>query len=260
MRKRVTAFVFAALTSVPCVHGQVVPVGATGQSLIARFYAGIDCNTAQPTGFGTAALYIPYQAGINSDFLWQPGATVHDVTTATITGVFSKVSITQSTNYNITNTFLPPNAVHYYYHPNSSPKDWTDFDGFQAGQLIATYQVQPDMFSSLNGVSWGTVSGPFVFTADFVLPDGSKANLANFMPGGGTFSTIAALGTFVSATPGGAPQIVDLRTSKGPFALGSCAVMTAFSGTGTNTGTDQSTRQIRGFDRSGSDPASLASR
>jgi hypothetical protein len=91
MRKRVTAFVFAALTSAPYVHAQVVPVGATGQSLIARFYAGIDCNTAQPTGFGTAALYIPYQAGINPDFLWQPGATVHDVTTATITGVFSKV-------------------------------------------------------------------------------------------------------------------------------------------------------------------------
>jgi hypothetical protein len=251
MKLRTTVCVFTALGSLASLHAQVVPVGGTGQALIARFYAGIDCTTGQPTGFGTAALYIPIQAGIQKQFLFRSGATVFDETTATITGVFSKVAISQSANYNITNTFLPPNKVNYYYHPGTSPKDWTDFDGFQSGQLIATYAVQDELFSTLNGVSWGTVSGPFSFTADFILPDGTKANLANFMPGGITASTIAALGTFVSATPGGAPQVVDLRTSSGPFALGSCAVMTAFSGTGTNPGSQDSTRQLRGLSKTG---------
>jgi hypothetical protein len=249
MKKRATAFVFAALTGAVCANAQVVPVGGTGQALIARFYAGIDCKTAQPTGFGTAALFTPIMAGIPAQYLFQPGATVQDVTTATITGVFSKVQLSQSQNFNIVNTFLPSNAVKYYYHPNSSPKDWTDFDGFQAGQLIGVYQVQPEMFSTLNGVSWGVVSGPFTYTSDFILPDGSKANLANFMPGGITAHTIAALGTFVSATPGGAPQVLDLSTGKGPMVLGSCAVMIPFSGSGTNPGSQESTRQIRGLER-----------
>jgi hypothetical protein len=154
MKKRATAFVFAALTGAVCANAQVVPVGGTGQALIARFYAGIDCKTAQPTGFGTAALFTPIMAGIPAQYLFQPGATVQDVTTATITGVFSKVQLSQSQNFNIVNTFLPSNAVKYYYHPNSSPKDWTDFDGFQAGQLIGVYQVQPEMFSTVFPGVW----------------------------------------------------------------------------------------------------------
>lgn len=253
MKKHATGILFAALAGLAGANAQVVPVGSTGQHLIARFYGGIDCTTHQPTGFGTAALYLPYIAGIQKQFLFKAGATVQNETTAVLTGVFGKVAITSSTNYNVTNTFLAAETVSYYYHPNSSPKDWTDFDGFQAGQLIATYSVKDDMFTTINGVSWGTVSGPFTYSADFTLPDGTIANLANFMPGGGTFSTLAALGTYVT-TPNGQPQIVNLTTGAGPFVLGSCAVMTPFSGTGTNPSNEDSTLQIKGLDKPGGKP------
>jgi hypothetical protein len=233
MNKRAAGLLFAALAGSVIASAQVVPVGAVGQHLVARFYAGIGCTTGQPTGFGTAALYLPYIAGIPKAYLFKAGATVFDETTAVLTGVFGNVALAQSVNDKITNTYLGPQTVSYYYHPNSSPADWTDFDGFQAGTLIATYQVGEDQFSTVNGVSLGVVSGPFTYSADFVLPDGTIANLRNYMPGGGTFTTVAALGDFVSSASG-APVVVNLTTSKGPFALGSCAVMTAFSGTGTN--------------------------
>jgi hypothetical protein len=248
MKKRAAGLFIGVLAGLTGVNAQVVPVGSTGQHLVARFYAGIGCNTGQPTGFGSAALYLPYIAGIPTQYLFKSGATVQDETTAVLTGVFGNVAITQSTNFNITNTFLGPQTVSYYYHPTSSPKDWTDYDGFQAGTLIATYQVKEDMFSTLNGVSLGVVSGPFTYTADFTLPDGTTANLANFMPGGGTFTTVAALGTFVT-TSSGQPQVLNLTTGTGPFVLGSCAVMTAFSGTGTNPGNENSTLQLEGLDR-----------
>jgi hypothetical protein len=248
MKKRTAGFLVAVSASLASVNAQVVPVGSTGQHLIARFYAGVNCTTFQPTGFGSAALYLPYIAGIPTQYLFKAGATVQDETTAILTGVFGNVAITQSTNFNLTNTFLSPQTVSYYYHPNSSPADWTDFDGFQAGQLIATYQVKEDMFTTLNGVSLGVVSGPFTYTTDFVLPNGTTANLANFMPGGGTFTTVAALGTYVT-TSNGQPQVLNLTTGAGPFILGSCAVMTPFSGTGTNPGNENSVLQLEGLDR-----------
>ncbi len=256
MKRRLACFVFAAAAS---MSAQVVPVGATGQGIIARFFAGIDCNTAQPTGFGTAALYFPFIAGIPKPYLFKAGATVFDETTAVLTAVFSKAALSQSTNFNITNTILAPNLVSYYYHPNTSPKDWTDFDGFQAGQLIAQYQVQQELFSTLNGVSWGIVSGPFTFSANFVLPDGSIANLKNFMPGGIAVSTMAALGTFVTNS-NGSPQVVNLTQSTGPLNLGSCAVMIPFSGTGANPASGTNASQIsNAFDRRGDNPEARAS-
>ena len=259
MKKRIGGLVFGALAGLACANAQVVPVGATGQAIIARFYAGIDCKTAQPTGFGTAGLYFPFIAGIPKAYLFRAGATVFDESTAVLTAVFSKGSLSNSQNFNITNTLLSPIQVNYYYHPNSSPKDWTDFDGFQAGTLVATYQVQEELFSTVNGVSWGIVSGPFVFSANFVLPDGTQTNLQKLMPGGITVTTISALGTFVSATPGGAPQVLDLTTSKGPFTLGSCAVMIPFSGPGFNPATPAGRTSGRGGDKSGGEPLDKSS-
>jgi hypothetical protein len=248
MNKCAAGLLVGVLAGSTGVKAQVVPVGSTGQHNVARFFAGVNCTTFQQTGFGTAALYFPYMAGIPTQYLFKAGATVQDETTAVVTGVFGKVAISQTTNFNITNTFLGPQAVSYYYHPNSSPTDWTDFDAFQAGTLIATYQVKEDMFSTLNGVSMGVVSSPFTYTADFVLPDGSTANLGKLMPGGGTFTTMAALGSFVT-TSNGQPQVVNLTTGAGPFVLGSCAVMTPFSGTGTNPGNEKSVLQLEGLDR-----------
>jgi hypothetical protein len=253
MKKRVTGFLFGALASLTCANAQITPVGAVGQHLVARFYAGVNCTTFAQTGFGTAALYLPYIAGIPKAYLFKAGATVFDETTAVLTGVFGNVALSQTTNFNVTNTYLGPQTVSYYYHPNSSPTDWTDYDGFQAGTLIATYQVKEDMFTTINGVSLGVVSGPFTYSADFTLPDGTKANLANFMPGGGTFTTFAALGTFVT-TSSGQPQVVNLTTSTGPFALGSCTVMTPFSGTGTNPGNENSLLQLEGLSKPGGNP------
>jgi hypothetical protein len=92
-------------------------------------------------------------------------------------------------NSDVTNTFLSAINVNYYYHPNSSPKDWTDYDGFQTGQLVATCAMHAEMFSTVNGASWGGVSGPFTYSADFVLPDGSHANLQRLTRGGITVTT-----------------------------------------------------------------------
>jgi hypothetical protein len=230
-----------------CASAQVpVPVGAVGQSVIARVYLGIGCPPASaptPTGFGTAALYVPFMVGIPEKFLFRAGATVEDETTATITGVFAKIQLKQTQNGSITNTFLPTNVVNYYYHPNSSPKDWTDFDGFQTGQLIGTYLVATDMFSTVNNVSMGQASGPLTYTADFTLPDGTRTNLAKLMPGGITVTTLADLKNFI-ANKDGSPQVVNLTTSSvpvsnKPVSLGSCALMFPFSGVGTNPATQQ---------------------
>jgi hypothetical protein len=224
------------LATLACANAQVVPVGAVGQAVVARFYPGIDCTTTNPTGFGTVALYAPVMVGIPQVYLFQPGATVQDETTATITGVFNKLTIKQTTNFNITNTFVSAVTVNFYYHPNSSPKDWTDFDGFQTGQLIGTWQVGIDMFGTVNGVSWGQVSGPLTYSANFVLPDGTQINLRELMPGGVTVSTFTELGALVTTSPGGPPQVLNLTSGKGPVVLGSCAVMVAGSGVATNPG------------------------
>jgi hypothetical protein len=245
MKRRAFCFVFAALASLAIASAQVVPVGGMGQHIIARNLVGVDCTSGTPTGFGTAELYFPYIAGIPQQFLFQAGATVQDETTAVITAVFSKIVTSQSTNFDMTNVFLKSHQINYYYHPNSSPKDWSDFDGFQAGQLIGTYQVQMNMFSVTHGISLVINSGPFTYTADFILPDGTHANLSNFMPGGITVYVIGELGSFVT-NAAGQPQVVNLTTSTGPLTLGSCAVMSPFSGSGTNPGNENSTQQIRG--------------
>ena len=240
MKKWAASFVFVALASMAIAEAQVpVPVAGMGQHIIARNMVGIDCNSFQPTGFGTAELYFPYIAGIPQKFLFQPGATVTDETTAVITGVFSKVVVSESMNYDMANVFLQSHEINYYYHPNSSPKDWTDFDGFQAGELIATYHVQFNMFSVAKGISLVVNSGPFTYSKDFTLPDGTKANLKDFMPGGITVIVLGELGNIVTA-PDGHPQVVNLTTSKGPFTLGSCAVMSPFSGSGINPSSQES--------------------
>jgi hypothetical protein len=230
------------LATVVCANAQVVPVGAVGQAIVARFYPGVDCTTGAPNGFGTVALYTPVMVGIPQEFLFQPGATVHDLTTATITGVFEKLTITQTTNFNVTNTFVSGTTVNFYYHPNSSPKDWTDFDGFQTGQLIGKWVIGIDMFGTVNGVSWGQVTGPLTYSADFTLPDGRVINLRQLMPGGVTVSTFTELGALVTTSPGGPPQVVNLTSGKGPVVLGSCAVMVAGSGIATNPGLPKKVR------------------
>lgn len=248
MKKRALGSLFAALASLAVASAQVVPVGGMGQHIIARNLVGVDCQSGNPTGFGTAELYFPYIAGIPQQFLFKAGATVQDQTTAAITAVFSKIVVTQSTNFDMTNVFLKSHAINYYYHPSSSPKDWSDFDGFQAGQLIGTYQVQMNMFSVTHGTSLVINSGPFTYTSDFTLPDGTIANLANFMPGGITVFVIGELGSFVTDATG-KPQVVNLTTSTGPLTLGSCAVMSPFSGSGTNPGNEASRRQIMGLEK-----------
>ncbi len=253
MNKRAAGILFGAIAAISAANAQVVPVGGMGQHIVARNIVGIDCKTGQPTGFGSAVLYFPYIAGIPEQYLYRAGATVKDPTTAAITGVFSKIVTSQSINYDIANVFLEPHTISYYYHPNSSPKDWTDFDGFQTGQLIGTYQFQKNMFTVAKGLSFVVNSGPWAYTADFVLPDGTTANLRNFMPGGITVAVIGELGTFVSATPGGAPQVTDLTRGNGPLVLGSCAVMSPFSGSGTNPGNQDSTRHLLGLGQPGSD-------
>jgi hypothetical protein len=234
MKRRAFVFAFAALASLASASAQVVPVGSVSQSVIARVYLGIGCTPPNaPTGFGTAALYVPFMPGIPDQYLFRAGAAVQDVTTATLTGVFAKIQLKQTQNGTITNTFLPTNAVNYYYHPNSSPKDWTDFDGFQAGQLIAIYVVGTDMFTTVNGVSMGQGSGPLTYTADFTLPDGEVRNLATLTPGGITVTTLADLKNFVGNADG-SPQVVNLTSSTGTISLGSCALMFPFSGVGSN--------------------------
>jgi hypothetical protein len=229
-----------------------------GQHIIARNVVGIDCTSGQPTGSGSAELYFHYIAGIPQEFLYKTGATVQNETTATITAVFSPLTVTQSTNFDMTNVFLKSHAIYYFYHPNSSPKDWSDFDGFQAGELIGTYQVQENMFSVAStgvagrGISLVVNSGPFTFAKDFILPDGTTANLQKLMPGGINVIVIGELGTFVTDSTG-KPVVLDLRNSKGPVQLGSCAVSSPFSGSGIEPAVVPTTGGGKGHDKVGED-------
>ena len=130
-----------------------VPIGGMGQHIVARNYTGVDCGLAQQgqvqlSGRGTAALYFPYIAGIPEQYLFS-STTQKNETTALITGVFSIVELSQVSNGPMRAIFLKDHDILYYYHPNSSPKDWTDLDGFAAGQHIATYHVQKNMFSQI---------------------------------------------------------------------------------------------------------------
>jgi hypothetical protein len=232
MKRRAFSFLFAAQAILATASAQVVPVAGMGQQIVGREFAGVNCQNGSPTGFGTAALFLPYVAGIPEEFLFRPGATVQNETTAVLTGVFPKVESSQTTNDKMTNVYLKPHQVFYYYHPNSSPKDFTDFDGFQAGQLVGVLTLQKNMFSVVpQGLAYGVNSGPWTSSADFTLPNGTVANLKNFTPGGITVHIFGTLGSFVETSPG-KPQIVDLTNSAGPVKLGSCAVMITFSGPG----------------------------
>ncbi len=242
MKRQAFSFVFVALASLAGAGAQMVPVAGMAQQMVGREFDGVDCQTANPTGFGTAGLWFPYMAGIPLEFLFKAGATVQNETTAVLTGVFDIVEPYQTTNDQMTNVSFKPHHLYYYYHPNSSPKDWTDFDAFQAGQLIGTLELQRIMFSvPPEGLAYGVNSGPLTYSADFTLPDGTIANLANFTPGGITVHFVARFGSFVpDPNNPGQPQTVDLTHSVGPVQLGSCAIMATFSGPGVHSATPAS--------------------
>jgi hypothetical protein len=238
MKLRMSGILFAALVFSITASAQVVPVGGMGQHIVARNVVGIDCVAPNaPTNFGTALLYFPYIAGIPEEFLFRAGSTVKNETTATITAVFSKVETSETHNDTITNVFLKPHQILYYYHPNSSPKAWDDIDGFQAGQLIAVNSIQRNMFTAFAGSSFVINSGPWTFSQNFVLPDGTIANIQNFMPGGITVHVFGTLGKFVESAPG-RPVVADFRNSTGTLKLGSCAIFSPFSGSGTHPSLD----------------------
>ena len=253
MRRYMFSLIFVASASLITAKAQLdvatfpgmVQVGGMGQHIIARNLVGIDCQSGKPTGFGTAELYFPYIAGIPDSYLFQGGAnaTVQDETTATITAVFSKIETSQTQNDKITDVFLKSHLIYYYYHPNSSPKNWDDFDGFQSGQLIAIDQVQKNMFTVVPpGISFVVNSGPWLYTADFQLPDGRTANLANYMPGGVTVYVYGTLGSFVSNADG-SPHVINLTNSTGQMKLGSCAITSPFSGSATHPGPPTSSKR-----------------
>lgn len=207
-----------------------VPVGGMGQHIIARNYTGVDCALAQRgeiqlTGRGTAALYFPYIAGIPEEYLFSDPVK-KDETTALITAVFSIVELSQSRNGPMTSTFLKDHDIYYYYHPRSSPKSWEDVDGFKAGQHIATYHVQKNMFTQHGDTSMVFNSGPITYSADFTLPNGRIANLRDFMPGG---ITVHVYGSFTPISDGRIPRLVPPTTH-----FNQCSVMAPFGGSGTH--------------------------
>ena len=196
--KRENAKLFIALVSLVSASAQTVPVAGMAQQMVGREFGGVDCQTGKPTGFGTAALWFPYIAGIPLEFLFKTGATAQNETTAVLTATFDLVQPYVATNDTMTNISFKPHHLFYYYHPNSSPKDWTDFDGFQAGQLVGTLDLQRIMFSvpPLGGMSYGVNSGPWSYTKDFKLPNGTVVNLANFTAGI-TVHFVGMIGSFV---------------------------------------------------------------
>ena len=236
MKRRAFSFVFAAVASLvsACAQSatsQMVPVAGMAMQIVGRELGGIDCQSGQHTGFGTADLWYPYIAGIPTQYLFKAGATVRNETTAVLTSVFPVVQTSQNTNDKMTDVYLQPHTVYYYYHPNSTPKDWTDFDAFQAGQLVGILQLQKNMFSVIPpGIAFGVNSGPWVYTADFTLPDGEVVNMANLTEGI-TVHILGTIGQFVS-NAAGQPVVVNLTNSTGTVKLGTCAVMVTFSGAG----------------------------
>jgi hypothetical protein len=252
MKRRAFSFLFAAVASLAsaCAQtasSQMVPVAGMAMQIVGRELGGIDCQSGQPTGFGTADLWYPYIAGIPTQYLFKAGATVRNETTAVLTSVFPKVVVSQTTNDKMTDVYLQPHTVYYYYHPNVTAKDWTDFDAFQSGQLVGILTLQMNMFSvvpqgtNTEGLAYGVNSGPWTYTADFTLPDGEVMNLANFTEGI-TVHIFGLLGTYVSNADG-SPVVVNLTNSQGPVNLGSCAVMTVFSGPGVHSGSGGSSKR-----------------
>ena len=235
----------AGLAAASAQTTQMVPVGGMAQQIVGRELGGIDCQTGNPTGFGTADLYYQFIAGIPEQYLFKDGATVQDETTAVLTSVFPVVQVTENMNDKMTDVYLQPHTVYYYYHPTTTPKDWTDFDAFQAGQLVGILQLQKNMFSVIPpGIAYGVNSGPWVYTADFTLPDGEVVNMANLTEGI-TVHILGTIGQFVS-NAAGQPVVVNLTNSTGTVKLGTCAVMVTFSGAGIHSAAPASKKGNKG--------------
>lgn len=207
----------------------VVPVGALGQHIVARNYLGIDPATGQPNGTGTAALYFPWLVGIPAEYLFS-STTVHDLTTANFTAVFSNIEVTPPlANGDMVNTFFNPgHEVIFYYHPDQHPTGWEDFDGFKAGQHIATFTVTENMISQIGNIGFFINSAPLTFSTDFMLPDGKVYNFRRLLGG----ITVHILQSFNPILKNGAPEVVNVSQIGGP------AIMFPFSGTGTNQSAD----------------------
>lgn len=247
------SFLFAAMASLPSANAQQVPVGGMGQHIVARNVLGISCTNPFPggvpnlTSHGTAVLYFPYIAGIPNQYLFSTSnKSQQDEKHALFTAVFSRVEAWQVHNGSMTDTFLDDHYIYYYYHPNSTPTSFADINGFQAGMLIGVYHVQENMFSQINDFSLVVNSGPFTYTRDFTLPNGKKANLADFMPGGITVTVLGHIGAPEINPDNSTPVFVfpGLTVPDGPSGKGTkyfgdnpdqfCALMSPFSGSGTH--------------------------
>lgn len=241
MKRHVFSFLLVVLATLATASAQMVPIAGMAQQIVGREMGGINCQNGQPTGFGTAALYYQYIAGIPDQFLFKAGATVQNETTSVLTSVFPVVQTTQTTNDKMTDVYLQPHTVYYYYHPTSSPKSWDDFDAFQAGQLVGILTLQKNMFSVVpQGIAYGVNSGPWTYTADFTLPDGRVVNMRDFTQGI-TVHIMGTLGSFVQNADG-SPHVIDLTNSQGTVKLGSCAVEVTFSGAGIHSGSSSRSR------------------
>jgi hypothetical protein len=257
------SFLGAAMASLPSANAQQipVPVGGMGQHIVARNVLGISCTnpftgtaanpTPNLTSHGTAVLYFPYIAGIPDQYLFSTtDKTMQDEKHALFTAVFSRVEAWQTHNGSMTDTFLDNHYIYYYYHPDSSPSSFADINGFKAGTLIGIYHVQKNMFSQINNFSLVVNSGPFTYTRDFTLPNGQVINLVDLMPGGITVTVLGNIGvpetnpgpgpgtgTPVFAFPGLTLPDGPLGTATKPFGDTPdefCALMSPFSGSGTN--------------------------
>ncbi len=234
--KKIILIAFSSLLAVSVASSQTgrirgrVPVGGMGQHIVARNYTGIDCAAAQRgqvqlTGKATAALYFPYIAGIPDEFLFASNVK-KDETTAVFTAVFSIVDASQTKNGPMTSTFLNDHDIYYYYHPATTAKGWEDLDAFKAGQHIATYHVQRNMFTQHGETSLVINSGPFTYSADFKLPNGRIANLRDFMPGG---ILVHVFGSFSPIMDGNRPIVNPPSVH-----FNQCSVMAPFGGSGTH--------------------------
>jgi hypothetical protein len=227
MRNRLLGSIALVCLSAASAQAQVgvVPVGALGQHLVARNYLAIDCQSQQPTGIGTAALYFPWLVGIPEEFLFSSQTpSEQNETTARFTAVFSNIEISgASNNGDMVNTFFAPgHEVRFYYHATQTPNQgWDNFDSFKDGQHIATFTVTKNMISQIGNIGFFINSAPLTFSDDFVLPDGKTYNFKRLVPGGITVHVLA------SFTPAGV---------HGPISQlgGACAVEFPFSGTGTH--------------------------
>jgi hypothetical protein len=227
-----------------------------GQHIIARNYLGVDCampfsDASEPniTGFGTAALYFPYVAGIPEDQLFLEGTDLvngQNETTSVLTAVFSKVVASQTKNATVTVTFLENHFIYYFYHPDTGA-DFNNLESFMAGELVAVNHIQRNMFTEIKGsqepgFSLVTNSGPWSFSKDFTLRNGDVVNLAKFMPGGITVHVLGHIGQPVVDPATGQPVVLDLTTTEvpdgpdgtGTETIGSCSIMSPFAGSGTH--------------------------